>query len=595
MDNLASGRLTSPADIPINVRGQLTSPFETISKTQYQQQEKLQEKQQQEQLAAPKYTTVGSVYNPQASQPLQPPARRGRTIKWPPTPHSESPHLGFSQATLSALPYRNSNSHLPQTSPTTLGSFQHYSPLRQNFDRAASPPSTNPATFHISSHNKDILMQAHPTISIPQKPSMALPNMLRGGSPCANVAVGRGKLDDANTHSDDEEEDDDDDDDDDGDDADFGEKEYLRRMSVKSLTNLASYLNPMQKPAQKLLSRTRPLPIPANSYTQAGQSSSYRQPSDVMGEERFLPFGSVRHTRSDPVATCDLLQSDRADENGGLNRPLRIPPGFYGPSQKGINVQGFQAAREPTSDAILSKGFGAPQPLTAGPPGQRQYRASALESTVNAMQGGFRRNCDEQPLMPNPYTAQMQRRQPPYSIDDLGPSFDSEDLSSIRAMLNLGESNDKRNAKSRVMDSMSAEDARKWYPHGLPPNFNHDTVPVPRDWTDYPLDRMRERRRVENLTTHMAKTLDHFYSGTDMFSKTIAEATEEKKDQHFRERLGVIGGERKKYRRNPNMSIEDAIRIPAHEHCGPLLSMAFQTFVNYNEISPNGTIQKNNG
>src|SRR5690625_3388660 len=30
----------------------------------------------------PTYTTAGTIYNPNSSQPLQPPARRGRATKW---------------------------------------------------------------------------------------------------------------------------------------------------------------------------------------------------------------------------------------------------------------------------------------------------------------------------------------------------------------------------------------------------------------------------------------------------------------------------------------------------------------------------------
>lgn len=587
MDSLSSSGLTSPSDINYP-RGQLVSPFGTASNTKNQQQRESLDKQQQQ--PTPRYTTVGSVYNPQASQPLQPPARRGRTIKWPPTPHSESPHPLYKSA-LSDLSYRTTP-QIPQTPPSNLRNFQHYSPLRQNFDRAVSPPPTSPAALHFSNHDRDIAMQMPPDLDVPLQSPKTLANMLRLDPPHHGSTVNSSKHDTniyANDGGHQGEDGDDADDDDDG----IEEVEPLRRMSVKSLTNLASYLNPMQKPAQKLLTKAQLAPTLSDPYAQEMQMLSYQQ-QEAMGEQRNFPLGGFRHTRSDPVATGDVFQSDRVGENSGLNRPMRIPPGFDIPQQRGIINPAFQVSREPTPGTFLSKGPGVPQPLTAGPPGQRQYRNSALES-MNAMSSNFRRpqDFDEQALMPNPYNAQIQRRHPQYSLDrNSSPSFESEGLSSVRAMLAQGKAKGKAKGtiKSKVVDSLSAEDVHDWYLEGLPANFGCDTMLLSQDWIrDYPLDQTHERRRIENCTVHMSRTLRHFYSGTDMFNKSIAEAIEERNRRAFHRTLGVIGGERKKTRSNAKMIIEDAIAIPTHEHAEPLLSMAFQTFANYNDTFLNGS------
>ncbi|RYP77801.1 hypothetical protein DL771_000898 [Monosporascus sp. 5C6A] len=561
MDSLASDRLTSPAD-DTSARGEQQAP---LDKSQEQQQQPTQI-----------YTTVGSVYNPQAAQPLLPPARRGRTIKWPPTPHSESTHCHLPKPTLNALPYRSNISHISQSPPATLNSFHHYSPLRQNFDRAVSPCGSPPPHHPLSQHS-DIRLRA----------GMALPNMSRGNSPGATTAVDPDKPDDTNIYSDYDE--------------DVEGVEYLKQMSVKTLTNLASYLNPMQKAAQKLLSRARPIAAANPTYAQARQSPLYHQPSGIMGEQRSLPFSSLRHTRSDPVAATSL-QPERFDDNGYPNRSFRPPPGFTAPAQKNTIRPGFQARRPPTPSASLFRGSGVPQPLTAGPPGQRHYRTSALESTFSAMQNSFRRTpgLNDDGLISNPYNEQIHRRHLVFSGDgESSPSFGSERGSSRQEVLGLDKAVmletaamglDKPNeqTKSQVLaDTLGAEEVDKWYPGGIPTEFNYDTMVVPEDWTkDYPLDNTHERRRVETLATHMDGTIRHFYSGSDMPNKTIAEAIEEKNRRVLKRTLGVIGGERSKTKgkiENTKISNEDAIKIPAHEHVKPLLSMALQTLANLQE------------
>lgn len=552
MDSLGSSGLTSPGDITVNAHRQFVPSFDTTSKALDLQKESSQDYQQQEQQPTPKYTTVGSVYNPQSSQPLQPPARRGRTVKWPPTTHPELPHIGFTRSALSALAFRTATSHGPETPPMNLDSFHQYSPLRQNFDRAISPVPTSPTTFDLTGHDGDILSPPH----------TALPNMLGRGSPGMGTMVDTNKLNDTDTHGNLSEDEDDNDD--------LVKKEVsLNRMSIKSLHNLASYLNPMQKHAQKIISQAQPqhLPAASNLHSQERQSSPYQKPADPTGEQGRLLLGNYRHSRSDPVAISNLLQSDRGAESGGLNRPLRFPPGL----------------------AASPRGPGVPQPLTAGPPGQRQYRASALDLAKNATLNNFQRTreLDEQTLIPNPYNSQTQSRQylSPQNRNS-SPSYESERISAIRDMLPQGRG--KESMDSRAADSPSGEDAHEWYFEDLT-NLSQDTAMGSQDWTrDYPLDCTHERRRTEHLAEHMASTLDHFYSGTSMFNKTLAEVIEEKDRRTFHRTFGVIGGERKKAKSNPKITVEDARKMATHEHIEPLLSMALQTFVRYSDsTAPN--------
>ncbi|KAK7748394.1 hypothetical protein SLS62_008657 [Diatrype stigma] len=422
------------------------------------------------------------------------------------------------------------------------------------------------------------------SLDAPLRSPTELANMLRGNQPGVQATAGPSKHD-AKLQGDDGGGDDDDADTDDD-----PAGEPLRRMSVKSLTNLASYLNPMQKPAQKLLSKAQLAPIMTNPYAQE-MLSSY-QPQDSMGEQRSLPLNGSRHTRSDPVAMGDLLQSARAGESSGRNRPLRIPPGFDFPPQRGSMGPGYQAVRDSTPGA-LPRGAGVPQPLTAGPPGQRHYRASALES-MDAMPNNFRRSQDinEEALMPNPYNAHIQHHHPQYSLDaESSAAFENDGLSSIREMLAQGNGKGRATIRSKVVDTLPAEDVSDLYPEGLPANFGINTMLLPRDWAqDYPLDQTHERRRATNITEHMSRTLRHFYSGADMFDKTIDEAIEDRNRRAFHQTLGVIGGERKKAKINPELRIKDAAAIPTHEHAEPLLNMAFQTFLNFQDTQSNDSL-----
>ncbi|KAL6410416.1 uncharacterized protein AUP68_06838 [Ilyonectria robusta] len=76
------------------------------------------------------YTTAGTLYNPSSSQPLQPPTRRGRSLKWA----AGGPH-----GNLALLP-KSFLATLPLKAGTCRTTAVHqYTPLQQNYDRASTP------------------------------------------------------------------------------------------------------------------------------------------------------------------------------------------------------------------------------------------------------------------------------------------------------------------------------------------------------------------------------------------------------------------------------------------------------------------------
>ncbi|KAI0008634.1 hypothetical protein F4779DRAFT_586149 [Xylariaceae sp. FL0662B] len=478
-----------------------------------------------QQPAQQQYTTVGSIWNPQ-SQPLQPPTRRGRTIK-------------------SFLPQYKNESPVPA---------QQYSPLQQNFDRAVSPTSTGP----ITETEKRIL----------QYRSMPLPALPLVPSPITKAPSIPDKH-----HAAIQQADSDDDDVDDDEEANTS----LIQMSTKSLTNLASYPNPKQKSAQKILSRARQ-PPPSMHHL------------DNLKEQR-VPASGLRIARSDPATMTGLLQADRTDEYGSnLNQSFRYP------SQSPWD----STARDASGyDVVLSKGPGAPQPLTAGPPGQRQYRSSAFDSTANTLQNSLQRprQFDNDIFVPNPYNPFGQSRRPMYHHPisrRSSQSFNSESLPSVHAALNRDKTRDKA---SKVFDTITAEEALPFYPLGLPTDFNHASTILSENWEDeHPLlDRYWTQRSPSVQMARYARVENDFYAGSDRINKTFTQAVQEKNRRNVARAVGAMYQEPMRNQGkviNRKLTIEEANAIPTSDHVVPLLSMVYQSLINHPEFSPYTNLPK---
>ena len=199
------------------------------------------------------YTTVGSLYNPQP-QPLQPPVRRGRTVK-------------------SLFPYKSD-------SPAAPPQLQ-YTPLQQNSDRAISPIRSDYGTgtvpllsFNSFQERQDAqsfgplasnVQQASNMSGVLQASASGNTETSRGvnnqtaGSMDSytdySAADGLGMLAKPGTSSDHG--------------SDTTDTKPISAMNFNSLTNLASYPNPNRRAAQKLLASHRPNPVPDVSLSGA--------------------------------------------------------------------------------------------------------------------------------------------------------------------------------------------------------------------------------------------------------------------------------------------------------------------------------------
>ncbi|KAI2620562.1 hypothetical protein GGR54DRAFT_647460 [Hypoxylon sp. NC1633] len=467
------------------------------------------------------YTTVGSVWQPQ-SLPMQPPVRRGRTVK------SEIPGMPIAGS------YETSSPH-------------YYSPLQQNFDRAVSPAQTPSPYLRL-----DLLPQVRSEADVEEAgPKGAI--MSRSGASFVpypspgfpdkqvneNQKPGEDRQSNQNTDYQDEDE----------------EQNTLIRMSTKTLTNLASYPNPMQKGAQKILTKARQAP-PSNMQHHASGSSN-----ENGGSVPPYSLGS-RSVRSDSVATENVFQSDRTDEYRLRNQLLK--PNY-------LNTAASDTREHDTYPAVLSRGPGAPRPLTAGPPGQRHFQPSAYPPM-----NGSQKNIEYGPFDDGPYRFPSS---PAFQSPQHAYPFPQQPF--------VPYVSEGQNDKSKIIDTLTAEEARRFYRYGqLPSNFNYDTEPLPDDWAE---QRLREvaaangdpyllQQSYAYEKTHKDKVNQDFYAGKNLISKDLFDAIEKEGQGSTPDTSKPLINARadgkvdKKF-----IPIIKANEIPTHEHAAPLLALLYRT------------------
>ncbi|QYS93382.1 hypothetical protein H0G86_000760 [Trichoderma simmonsii] len=313
----------------------------------------------------PTYTTAGTIYNPNSSQRLQPPARRGRLLKL----NSEA--SGFP---LDATKFGTPRTMLPDAQfrsdtsvkvPAAPAAIQQYSPLQQNYDRAVSPVVSPHQEPRMSSQG----LRRHNT-------------SLRAGADSPSLSLfdnGKGKAVEINNDSSSDDEND-------------IVNSALMNMTVKSLQNLASYPNPNQKNAQKALLRgTRPKAGNSLSGGPSRLSTPFTYRNDSQGGARISSSEEVSMGLR-PILSEPGILYQRTQESRWRSRKMASEAGASGTYHSAFesrlstpSINSDNTDPNPLASMHLATGPGAPKPLTAGPPGQRQYRASTFESTFKAL------------------------------------------------------------------------------------------------------------------------------------------------------------------------------------------------------------------
>ncbi|KAJ3492796.1 hypothetical protein NLG97_g5147 [Lecanicillium saksenae] len=276
--------------------------------------------------AQPTYTTAGTIYNPSSCQPLQPPTRRGRSSKWT---------TGGTYPDLSLLP-RSLLASLQAKSTGRSSPYQaaQYAPLQQNYDRAANPVTRNGYI--------DDGMAGR-----------------RTGSPTPEAEDLMAYIASDRDHDGDDEDEDDD-----------GSDNIMQGLTVKSLHNLASYPNPIQKKAQRAL--LRPVRPRVNAPAASGDTV----------------FRSLEQRYSPDTGFTDVWFRPRLSNSDSVASQLMAKAELQSITERGqyeVQNPALDDDIEQNTAWLANLALGAPRPLTAGPPGQRQYRASTFKSTFKAL------------------------------------------------------------------------------------------------------------------------------------------------------------------------------------------------------------------
>ncbi|KAG6260608.1 hypothetical protein E4U49_004697 [Claviceps purpurea] len=316
----------------------------------------------------PTYTTAGTIYKPSPSQPLQPPTRRGRSLKWP---------IGSNlQATdLAALP-RTALSEHKTSAGTSYSTMQQYTPLQQNYDRAISP-------FNNQDHNHAKITADIPGIQISNTSKLSFDV----SDPRDRERAMKAERDSFSGNYSDGEDGDREDDGYDEDDDDDGNNNALKNLPVQSLKHLASYSNPTQKAAQKAFqrgSRSRPgiFGSSMGSASSASPSGGASLNASDGPNDAGQGFSGTNYQSQTETYTLKQAQRDVFSKLDGA-RSARSGTPFSAHSM-------LRRARSASSEVSRSSqkhllGHSMPMPLTAGPPGQRQFRPLNFEKASKTM------------------------------------------------------------------------------------------------------------------------------------------------------------------------------------------------------------------
>ena len=464
----------------------------------------------------PTYTTVGSIYNPKAAAPLQPPTRRPRTRRYPQPICSPSDGvlLPFPESLLSALPLQDEP---PPSPPNTAAVLQQYCPLQQNDDRAVGPVPEAP----------DMAFSDY---------AMAVPN---GPAPPSLPPPAAFDANDAS-------------------DSVASEDALRSRITVKGITSLASYPNPVQKAAQNTLARARAADL---------DLSRPESPSSI------------------PSSTSELFK----DHGGGQHAMAAIP--------------------------------GPPRPLMAGPPGQRPFKSSTLDFSSRSLRTEVQPPLGaglHHSRLPMGLTGSFNPDAGTPFEDDSGPTSLGRSTplpreerhhgpvsSTVSELPGTGRLSTQANfdgaappptvTARKVYDTLPSERIKQYYPNGFPSNYDGKYTPISEDWhTGYPIadaplgyDRSVERE---------AKTNRIFYSGIQGWPWNTGQAVPVRLPHSSENNVGVIGGEREQLRGSHmdrlggdkkvqprQWSLEEVEGMDEVDVAEPLVQMAVSRLMSYKE------------
>ncbi|KAH6665501.1 hypothetical protein B0J14DRAFT_550878 [Halenospora varia] len=320
-------------------------------------------------------------------------------------------------------------------------------------------------------------------------------------------------------------------------------------------------------------------------------SSSHENPDGVDKFETHSTLGKfdnaffkLKSTHGPPQITpSDALQMGRSTNNaqnrdqsrGELDRAYQFPPPGFSALQPAQANPLFGALSSATSRPMAPRAHppGLPQPLTAGPPGQRQFPSAASRSGMANLQSIW--SGDQSPAYKSSFQAQAQAKNHYTRGQAQLPQGFLAPTPSVPNWAN-GET-------ARIVDTLPPEAIKQYYPNGLPNDMTGVYTPLSaekqKQMDEISLD--AAQKRMEK-----GKGVDEwFYSGQRRYATMEGEDFVNELERRHASPWGVIAPPKKTIGSGPiiskriskeemeNMSVGDAAR--------PLLEAAFGSMLAY--------------
>ena len=340
---------------------------------------------------------------------------------------------------------------------------------------------------------------------------------------------------------------------------------------MQTLQRLAKFENPMQSLA---LSRLSEFSV-SRSHSVA---RTFDNPS--LAVEELL---RLKGESSDVTSTKGEAN---AQKPGELNRAYRFPlPSTVDPSKPQANplFGAFSPSTMKSSKDPACHQPGYPAPLTAGPPGQRQF-----QGTANKAHGSYPDNSwgpDPQSSVSNPYGGASAQAKKLWTG---APNTEHAEHYTYQSA--VPSSRSKGGWSSVILDTATVPVVSKYYPRGLPADMTGNIVPLShatqKKMGMIPDD--AEPQTAEEKSARKAKGIDDwFYGGQRRFAGMSA-------TDHIREyeerRLGSVNpfgpigsGSTKPLlpAQHAPLSVEDINKMSVAEATAPLLDAVFGSMLTY--------------
>lgn len=354
---------------------------------------------------------------------------------------------------------------------------------------------------------------------------------------------------------------------------------------MQTLQRLAKFENPMQHLARSRLSE----------FSAAKSQSVGLSPNNPTAALEALLRGK---SASATTSTTGLPKSP--PKPGELNLGYQFPsPRFNSSATLQTNplYGAYSASTQPSQDYRPTHRSTYPQPLTAGPPGHRQYHGSGKPGTsyleqllLNDVQASAVSTSEV--IRSDPYSAtaaQSRYFTSTQSTVPLEQIFTSQQNISQVDSLRLTEY--AARDWTRAKDTLSVAQSSKYYPRGFPGDRSAEYVPVTyynqRVMGQIPHDPImlsedeRNAKKVSDLD-------EWFYSGQRRWGSTIIEHITELEEVRKRQSRCPYGpiGPPPKVNKDTTCTMEELYKMTPDLIAAPLLSAAFASLLAYAQDGP---------